>query len=201
VRRAARLWPALAVTVALALALLAYGVLAAGRDLRAGTPPDLPARLGGALVGVNDQSELRRGRALVDEAARPGLSPGAAFKRRGRAAASLAQAARRGPAEDRARASHLLAVLALADAAADPRSAQRYLAVARSGFSAAIRLDPRDDASKYDLELLLSLARKRQRGRDRAAGHARSGSANSGTTGRVRMPKAAPGSGSAGSGY
>jgi hypothetical protein len=201
VRRAVRLWPALAVTVALALALLGYGVLAAARDLGSGTPPGLLARIGGALVGVNDQSELRRGRALVDEAARPGLSPGAAFKRRGRAAASLARVALRGPAADRARASHLLAVLALADAAADPRSAQRYLAVARSGFSAAIRLDPRDDTSKYDLELLLSLDRKRQRGRDGAARRAHSGSANSGTTGRVRMPKAAPGSGSAGSGY
>jgi hypothetical protein len=201
VRRAARLWPAVAVTVALALAVLAYGVLAAARDLGSGTPPGLLARIGGALVGVNDQSELRRGRALVDEAARPGLSPGAAFKRRGRAAASLARAARSGPAADRARASHLLAVLALADAAADPGPSRRYLAVARSGFAAAIRLDPRDDASKYDLELLLRLTRKRQQGRDRAAGRAHSGSASSGTTGQVRTPKAAPGSGNAGSGY
>jgi hypothetical protein len=187
--------------VALALAVLAYGVLAAGRDLGSGTPPGLPARIGGALVGVNDQSELRRGRALVEEAARPGLSPGAAFKRRGRAAASLAHAARRGPAADRARAWHLLAVLAVADAAADPGPSQRYLAAARSGFAAAIRLDPRDDDSKYDLELLLSLARKRQQGRDRAAGRTHSGSANAGTTGPVTAPKAAPGSGNAGSGY
>jgi hypothetical protein len=199
VRRAARLWPALAVTVALALAVLAYGVLAAARDLRSGNPPGPLARIGGALVGVNDQSELRRGRALFEDAARPGLSPGAAFKRRGRAAAALAQAALRGPAADRARASHLLAVLALADAAADPGNSQRYLAVARSGFAAAIRLEPSDDASKYDLELLLSLARKRQQGRDRTAGRAHSGSGDSGTTGR--RVKAAPGSGNAGSGY
>jgi hypothetical protein len=122
------------------------------------------------------------------------LSPGAAFKRRGLAAAALAQAALRGPAADRARASHLLAVLALEDAAADPGPSQRYLAAARSGFAAAIRLDPRDDASKYDLELLLSLDRKRQQAQDVAAAHSR-------RSGRAGNPKPAPGSGNAGSGY
>jgi hypothetical protein len=196
VRQALRLWPAIAVTAALALALLAFGVLTAARDVRSGTAPGLLARMGGALVGVSNQSELRRGRALVDEAAKPGLSAGAAFKRRGRAAAALAPVAVRGPAADRARASHLLAVLALDDAAADPGSAARYLAVARSGFAAAIRLDPNDDASKYDLELLLTLDRKRQQARDAAAGRARSG-----TNRRAAQPKSASGSGNAGSGY
>jgi len=191
-----RFWPAIAVAAALALALLAYGVLAAGRDLGSGAAPGLPARIGGALVGVNDQSELRRGRALFEEAARPGLSPGAAFRRRGLAAASLAQAELRGPAVDRARASHLVAVLALEDAAADPVSPERYLAVARSGFAAAIRLDPRDDASKYDLELLLSRDRKRQQARDGTAGRARPGA-----TRRLGNPKPAAGSGDAGRGY
>jgi hypothetical protein len=195
-KRALRLWPAVAVTAALALALLAYGVLATARDTGSGTAPGLLARIGGAVVGVNDQSELRRGRALMDEAARPGLSPGAAFKRRGLAAASLAQAALHGPAADRARASQFLAVLAIDDAAADPGPSERYLAVARSGFAAAIRLDPHDDASKYDLELLLTLDRKRQQARDAAAGRARSG-----TNPRAAKPKSAPGSGNAGSGY
>jgi hypothetical protein len=191
-----RFWPAIAVTAALALALLAYGVLAAGRDLGSGAAPGLPARIGGALVGVNDESELRRAGALVDEAARPGLSPGAAFRRRGLAAASLAQAELRGRAVDRARASHLVAVLALEDAAADPVSSERYLAVARSGFAAAIRLDPRDDASKYDLELLLSRDRRRQQARDVTAGRGRPGA-----TRRLGKPKPAAGSGDAGSGY
>jgi hypothetical protein len=191
-----RFWPAVAVTAALALALLASGVLAAARDMRSGTPPGPLARIGGTLVGVNDQSELRRGRALADEAARPGLSPGAAFKRRGLAGASLAQAALHGPAADRARASHLLAVLALADAAADPRSSARYVAVARNGFADAIRLDPHDDASKYDLELLLALERKRQQARDQATRRP-----HSGTSRPAGKPKSAPGSGNAGSGY
>jgi hypothetical protein len=189
-----QLWPAIAVTAALVLALLAYAVLAAARDMGSGTAPGLTARIGGALVGVDDQSELRRGRALVDEAAKPGLSPGAAFRRRGRAAASLAQAAVRGPAADRARASQLLAVLALDDAAGDPGPSERYLTVARSGFAAAIRLDPRDDASKYDLELLLSLDRKRQQARD-GAGRIRSGRSHRAS------PKSTPGSAKAGSGY
>ncbi|MCW2963217.1 MAG: hypothetical protein JWO17_469 [Actinomycetia bacterium] len=196
IKQALRLWPAVAVTAALVLALLAYGVLAAARDRGSGTAPGPLARIGGALVGVTDQSELRRGRALVDEASRPGLSPGAAFKRRGRAAALLAQAAVHGPAADRARASQLLAVLALADAAADPGASGQYLAVARSGFVAAIRLDPRDDASKYDLELLLTLGRKRQQARDAAAARPRSG-----TNRPAGKPKSAPGSGNAGSGY
>jgi hypothetical protein len=194
VRRAVQLWPAIAVAAALVLALLAYGVLAAGRDMGSGAAPGLVARIGGALVGVNDQSELRRGRALFEQAGKPGLSPGAAFRRRGLAAASLAQAALHGPAADRARASQLLAVLALADAAADPGPSERYLAVARSGFAAAIRLDPGDDASKYDLELLLSLDRKRQQAQNAAAGRARSGTSR-------QAGSRTPGSGNPGSGY
>jgi hypothetical protein len=193
-----RLWPAIAVTAALALALLAYTVLAAARDMGSGTAPGLMARIGGGLVGVSDQSELRRGRALADDAARPGLAPGAAFRLRGRAAAALAQAALSGPAAGRARALQLLAVLALADAAADPRSAQRYLADARSGFATAIRLDPRDDASKYDLEFLLSLSHKRQR---RQAQNGAARAARSGTTRPAGKLNTAPGSGSAGTGY
>jgi hypothetical protein len=197
VKQALRLWPVIAVAVALALALLAAGVLAAARDMGSGAPPGLLARVGGALVGVNDQSALRRGSALVREAAQPGLSPGAAYKRRGLAAASLAQAALRGPAADRARASQLLAVLALEDAAADPGQSQRHLAAARSGFAAAIRLDPRDDASKYDLELLLSLDRERQQQQQKKEEAA----ARSASSRRAGNPKTAPGSGNAGSGY
>jgi hypothetical protein len=191
-----RLWPAVAVAVALVLALLAYAVLAAVRDLGSGRAPGPAARIGGALVGADDQSELRRGRALLLEPVRTRLSPGAASKRRGLAGASLAAAALRGPAADRARAWQLLAVLALEDAAGDPGPSGHYLAAARSGFAAAIRLDPRDDASKYDLELLLRLERKRQQGRERAPGRARSGAKG----GAARL-RSAPASGEAGSGY
>jgi hypothetical protein len=189
-------WPALAIPVAVVLALLAYGVLAAARDARSGAAPGVLARVGGTLVGVSDDRELRRGLLLVDAAARPGLSPGAAFRRRGVAEAALARAAQTGSPSARARASHLLAVLALEDAGADRANAPRYQAAAVGGFTAAIRLDPHDDASKYDLELLLSAEGKRQQQRGGGAGRGSGGAAHGhGRTG--------PGSGvsDTGSGY
>jgi hypothetical protein len=185
-RRALHLWPALAFLLAVALALLAGGVLAAARDARSGTAPGVVARVGGALVGAGDDAELRRALGLVDAAARPGLSPGAAFRRRGFAAAALAQAAQSGSARGRARASHLLAELALQDAAVDRANAQRYVHDAIGAFTAAARLDPHDDASKYDLELLLALESKQQRkqeasGGDRGAAARARGRAGSGS--------------------
>ena len=170
-----RLWPALAISAAVALALLAYGVLAASRDARSGATPGPLARADGALVGARDDRELRRALPLVDAAYRPGLSPGAAFRRRGRAARALARAAQSGSAAARARASHLLAVLALQDAAVDRAHAQQYMAAAVAGFTTAARLDPHDDASKYDLELLLSLDDKRQHQQQQRGGAAPGG--------------------------
>jgi hypothetical protein len=178
------LWPVLAVAVALVFALLAYGVFAAARDARSETAPRMLARVGEALVGTGDDRELRRALPLVDAAARPGLSPVAAFRRRGRAEEALARAAQSGSPAARARASHLLAVLALNDAAVDRANAQRYVAEAVAGFRAAIRLDPHDDASKYDLELLLSLHGKQQQQQQQqhagAAAGRRHGGASSG---------------------
>jgi hypothetical protein len=196
VRRSLRLWPALAVPVAVALALLAYGVRAAAGDARSGAAPGMLARAGGALVGADDDRELRRALSLVDAAARPGLSPGAAFRLRGLAEAALARARQSGSASERARASHLLAVLALQDAAVDRANAQQYRATAVGGFKAAIRLDPNDEASKYDLELLLSLDGKRQQQQSGTGGRGQGGAAR----GHGRTATGA-GASNAGSGY
>jgi hypothetical protein len=197
-KRALHLWPALAITVAVGLALLAYGVLAAASDARSGSAAGPLARVGGALVGIRDNRELRQALPLVDAAERPGLSPGVAFRRRGRAESALARAAQTGTAAARARASHLLAVLALKDAAADQTNAQQYTAAAVGAFTAAIILDPSDDASKYDLELLFALDAKRrqQQQQSPAAGRGRGGA----TGGHGRTGSGA-GSSNPGSGY
>ena len=200
-RRALHLWPALAITISVGLALLAYGVLSAARDARSGSAPGPLARAGGALVGMRDNRELRRALPLVDAAARPGLSPGAAFRRRGRAESALAPAAQTGTAAARARASHLLAVLALNDAAADRTNARQYTAAAIGGFTAAITLDPSDDASKYDLELLLTLdAKRRNEQQQQGAAAGRGRGRGSATGGRGHVGSGA-GSSNAGSGY
>jgi hypothetical protein len=201
-RRALHLWPALAITVAVGLALLANGVLAAARDAHSGSAPGPLARVGGALVGMRDNRELRRALPVVDAAARPGLSPGVAFRRRGRAESALARAAQTGTAAGRARASHLLAVLALNDAAADRTNAQRYTAAAIGGFTAAITLDPGDDASKYDLELLFTLDAKRQRQqKQQGAGAGRGRGQGGATGGHIRGGSGAGSSSNPGSGY
>jgi hypothetical protein len=198
-RRALHLWPALAMTVAVGLALLAYGVLAAARDARSGSAPGPLARVGGALVGMRDNRELRRALPQVEAAARPGLSPGVAFRRRGRAESALAPAAETGTPAARARASHLLAVLALDDAAADRTNAKQYTAAAIGGFRAAITLDPADDASKYDLELLFTLdAKRRQQQQGAGAGRGRG---RGGATGGHGHVGAGAGSSNPGNGY
>jgi hypothetical protein len=163
VRRALRLWPALAAAAAAALALLAHGVLAAADDARSGAPPGLLARAGESLVGTRDDRDLRHALALEAAADRPRLAPGAAFRRRALAEQELARSARSGPAAERARAAHALALAALRDGAVDRANAAAYAAAAVASLRDAIRLDPLDSESKLDLELLLS-ARARQQG-------------------------------------
>jgi hypothetical protein len=198
-RRALHNWPALAITVAVGLALLGYGVLDSARDARSGSAPGPLARVGGALVGMRDNRELRRALPLVDAAARPGLSPGVAFRRRGRAESALAAAVQTGTAVARARASHLLAILALDDAAADQTNAQQYTAAAVRGFTAAITLDPSDDASKYDLELLFALDAKRRQ--QQPASNPARGRGHGGTTGGRAHSGSGAGSSDPGRGY
>jgi hypothetical protein len=199
-RRTLRDWPALAIIVALGLALLGCAVFASARDARSGSAPGTLAHVGGALIGMRDNRELRRALPLVDAAARPGLSPGLAFRRRGRAESALAPAAQTGTAAGRARASHLLAVLALNDAAADRTNARQYTAAAVGGFTAAIRLDPSDDASKYDLELLFTLDAKRRQQQQQGAAPGR-GRGHGGASGGHGHVGSGAGSSSPGGGY
>jgi len=86
-----------------------------------------------------------------------------------RAEAALSQAARQGPPRLEAQAANVLAALAVArgDGASGSKLAIRL-------YRRAIRLDPLDGASKFDLELLL--ASRRQRGRHGST-HTRSRSA------------------------
>lgn len=71
----------------------------------------------------------------------------------------LASAAQTGPARLRAQAANLLASLLI-------RHGARELADAEQLYAAAVRLDPTDDASKFDLELLF--ARQGRRGNHHA---------------------------------
>jgi len=195
VRRAVQLWPAIAVSAALVLALLAYGVLAAGRDMGSGTAPGLVARIGGALVGVKDQSELRRGRALFEQAAKPGLSPGAAFRRRGDCccvARSGGRCAVRQPIVRAPRSCWRCSPSPTPPPTRGPRSgtwpSRGTGSRPRSGSTRATT--PRSTT----LELLLSLDRKRQQAQNEAAGRARSGTSR-------QVGSRTPGSGNPGSGY
>jgi hypothetical protein len=178
-RRALRLWPALAVAAAAALALLAHGVLAAADDARSGASPGALARVGESLVGTRDDRLLRRALALEAAADRPGLTPGAALRKRAVAEEKLTAAAASGPPAERARAAHALALAALKDAAVDRENVAAYGAAATASLREAIRLDPLDADSKLDLELLLT-SKARQQGH-RGGRHAK-GATGAGAT-------------------
>src|SRR5207248_7652923 len=111
-----------------------------------------------------DDRLLRRALALEAAADRPGLAPGAAFRKRAVAEEALARSARSGPAVERARAAHALSLAALKDAAVDRANVAAYAAAAVGSLREAIRLDPLDSESKLDLELLLT-AKAQQQGR------------------------------------
>jgi hypothetical protein len=86
----------------------------------------------------------------------------AAFVRRARAEAALA--AQRGDPQVRARAETLLGVLALRDAAAQPRRAAAFTGTALTAFRTALRLDPDNEEAAADLELLLTRRGGKQHG-------------------------------------
>lgn len=85
----------------------------------------------------------------------------------------LGAAAQTGPARVRAQAASLLASLLI------QKHGIRELAEAEQLYTTAVRLDPTDDASKFDLELLLALPSKGNH-------HAREQRAPKTTTTRVR---------------
>jgi hypothetical protein len=94
----------------------------------------------------------------------------AGFVRRARAEAALA--AQRGDAHVRTDAETLLGVLAIRDAAAQPRRAAAFTAAAITAFRAALHFDPDNEEAAADLELLLA-----RRGTKPHGGPARAGKA------------------------
>lgn len=125
-----------------------------------------------AALGRSDRDEQALRAALVLAADR---SPGA----HARAEAALLQAARRGPRRFEAQAANVLAAFAVAhgNGAGGVKLATRL-------YRRAVRLDPLDEASKFDLELLLTLRGKRGRhGSTRTRGRAAPQESRSGSQG------------------
>lgn len=82
-----------------------------------------------------------------------------AERRRAEAAARRLEGRGDGPAT-RALGSNLVGVLAFENAALDPASAAVHVPAAAGAFRDAIRLDPGNDDAKFNLELVLTLARE-----------------------------------------
>jgi hypothetical protein len=87
------------------------------------------------------------------------------------AAQLLEQASRSGPTPVRAQASNVLAALTLRQGGRDATAQSEHL------YANAVRLDPADDASKFDLELLLTIGggnrtRQHSKARSKAGKHA-----------------------------
>ena len=141
----------LPVVAALGLAaLLAAGarlLLAVPGQVERGAGPGLTAR----AVGAGDDIRSRRTLRLAGQATAGGRN---AVRVRSEAESALAHQSRS------AQAANLLGVLTLADAAADPANGRKYAGEAVSAFKAAIRLDPRAEDAKFNLELLLTLKPK-----------------------------------------
>ena len=82
-----------------------------------------------------------------------------AERRRAEAAARRLEGRGDAPAA-RALGSNLVGVLAFENAALDPPSAAVHVPAAAGAFRDAIRLDPANDDAKFNLELVLTLARE-----------------------------------------
>ncbi|MBA2475527.1 MAG: hypothetical protein H0V40_06185 [Actinobacteria bacterium] len=125
--------------------------------------PDLrlPAGLTRRLLGVED--DLRYRRALQSfRLSRPTLPPRelADVARRSRAETELARTGRR--EQDAARRSQLATLrgaLTFEEARGDEGQAAVFLRRSITDFREAIRLDPRNEDARYDLELVLRLLR------------------------------------------
>jgi hypothetical protein len=109
--------------------------------------PGLAARAAGAGDDIRFRSALR----LAAEATAGGRN---AVRVRSEAESALGRESRS------PQAANLLGILSLADAATDPANGRKYMGEAVSAFEGAIRLDPRAEDAKYNLELLLTLRPK-----------------------------------------
>lgn len=143
---AARRWLPLALVPAAAgLALAAHALLSVPAEVRDARGPGAAAR----AVGADDAIRLRRSLRLAAAAA---AAPRGAVRLRGAAELALSREAPR-----HAQAATLLGTLTLLDAVADPANGARYTGEAANAFRTALRVDPRSEDAKYDLELLLTL--------------------------------------------
>jgi hypothetical protein len=139
------LLPLALLPAAAALAFAARAVLAVPGQVDAARGPGAAAR----TVGAADDIRLRQSLLLGHRAADAGRT---AVRLRSRAETALAV-----EATHDAGAANLLGALTLLDAGADPANASRYVGEAASAFQAALRVDPRSEEAKYNLELLLTL--------------------------------------------
>jgi hypothetical protein len=144
----------------------------------------LPSRLSRRLLAVDDDRALREAVVAFRRVGRTGGGESVIPRRRVRAAAEtqLVDIATNGSPEQASQASNLLGVLTFADATSGRRAAtpvERTVAA----FQEAIRLDPRNDDAKANLELVLRLlqARGQRIGPNPAPGPRGSGRHGAGT--------------------
>lgn len=158
--------------LACVIALLAADVRAQGDALGAGdvryaskpgkatwrTSSLLPAGAAGALLGIDDdvaaREALRRFRATAFRRGRLDNATEIAAARAD-AEVALAAVARSGDPAKASQALTLLGVLAFGDFARSGRNSAGLAQAAISYFDGAVRLDPTNEAAKYDLELAL----------------------------------------------
>jgi hypothetical protein len=142
-------WASAAAALAVAglLAVGARELLAVPGQVQRDSGPSLAAR----AAGAGDDIALRKSLRLAARATVTGRN---AVRARSEAEAALAKASHS------PQAANLLGILSIADASSDPANGSKYAGAAVSAFKAAIRLDPRSDDAKYNLELLLTLKPK-----------------------------------------
>lgn len=120
-----------------------------------------------SIAGGGDARRFAAALRLFADSVHETVRTDAAFVRRARAEAALA--VQRGNPQVRTRAETLLGVLAVRDAAAQPRRAAAFTAAAVSAFRTALQLDPDNEEAAADLELLLARSHARQQAQPGAA--------------------------------
>lgn len=164
--------PAVLLVAALALAALVADVRAQRDALEAGdaryatapgratwrTSSRLPERAAGRLLAIDDDVRAREAiRKFRSTAYRRGRLDNASEVAAARADAevALAAVARSRDAAQASQALTLLGILAYGDFARSGRNSAGLAEAAVSSFDGAVRLDPDNEAAKYDLELAL----------------------------------------------
>ena len=115
-----------------------------------------------SIAGGGDERRFAIALHLFADSVHETARTDAAFVRRARAEAALA--AQRGNPHVRSVAETLLGVLALRDAAAQPKRAAAFTGTAFSAFRTALRLDPDNEQAAADLEQLFARRAGKQHG-------------------------------------